>query len=250
MKLHIFILCYNEEVLLPHTIAHYRKNIPECIITIYDNYSTDRSVEIAKSLNCNVILWKSDNPKYEKCIDDHKYLDIKNNCWKDVSDGWIIMCDMDEWLCVTQEELKKEKEENVSILRVKGYNIVCESKTLDLSDLDIHSENKGVYHIQENKKLCFLREKIVEINYRMGAHNCNPVGVNKQLKHSSKTYINKHMNWLGLEYVTEKYKNRYERIKNVHFFPQIGKHYTDDKLKVKEEFNNFLNERKVIEELE
>ena len=119
-----------------------------------------------------------------------------------------------------------------------------------LSDLDIYSENKGVYHIQENKKLCFLREKIVEINYSIGAHNCKPVGVTRQVKHSSKTYINKHMNWLGLEYVTEKYKKRYERIKNVDFFPQIAKHYTDDKLKVKEEFNNFFNERKVIEEIE
>jgi len=48
MKIDIFLLCYNEELLLPHTLKFYKTNFPNATIHIVDNYSTDSSCDIAE----------------------------------------------------------------------------------------------------------------------------------------------------------------------------------------------------------
>jgi hypothetical protein len=240
MEINIFILCYNEAFLLPHTVKHYRKYLPSCKITIYDNESTDNSVELAKSLGCSVISWNSDN-----IIDDHKYLEIKNNCWKHITHGWIIMMDMDEFLCVTEDELLDEMKNETSILQVKGINMFGESNTLDLTDIDLQEIKKYNYNTFENKNLCFFREKIEEISYGIGAHDCFPVG---NIKYSSKIYYNKHMNWLGLNYIIDKKLKRYERSELMRSYGWCI-HYINDITKIKDEYNFYLNNSSVLSEI-
>jgi len=219
----IFILCHNEEILLPHTIKHYKTFLPDCTIVIYDNKSTDNSVEIAKTQGCKVISWNSNDE-----IDDYRYLFIKNNCWKNEC-GWVIVCDMDEWLCVTQEDLIKERENNIFILTVYGYNMIGESKRVDLDDIDLHEIKRSVYFPDENKSLCFYRPAIREINYQLGAHICKPI-FNTKTSYSKKIYINKHMNYLGLPFFLNKMMKRYDRSKKMrskglayHYINDIGK---------------------------
>jgi glycosyltransferase involved in cell wall biosynthesis len=237
MDINIFILCYNEELLLPKTVEHYKRYLPSCKITIYDNESTDNSVQISKDLGCNVISWSSNNS-----MNEFKQRELKNECWKDIKSGWILMIDMDEWLCVTESDLLNEMQNKVTILDVKGINMIGESQLENLSDIDLHAINKYVDHYPENKNLCFLRDEIHEMNYTIGAHACNPIG---NVKYSEKVYINKHMGWLGLQFYIGKMNNRFPR---AYEMQQQGMnfHYTDDIEKLTLEYNNQLKLSKIL----
>jgi len=232
MDINVFLLCYNEEILLPHTISHYKKYLPRCKITVYDNESTDKSVDLARSLGCNVISWSSDN-----CIDDYKYKDIKNNCWKSVVSGWIIMADMDEFVCVTEEELLEEYKRGTSILTLDGLNMIGESKTIFLNDINLQDIYKYKNNIWEYKHICFLRDKIVDMNYSLGCHTCNPFG---EIAYSSHIYLNKHMEYLGLEFLKNKIVKRYERSEKMRK-KGIALHYTNDLNNITDTYNNSLN---------
>jgi len=238
----IFLLCHNEEVLLPHTIAHYRKHIPLCKIVIYDNYSTDNSVKISQENGCKVIQWKSNG------IDDFKYLTIKNNCWKNVKEGWVIVADMDEWLCVTENNLKEEETKNTCILRVKGYNMIGRSNSVLLNDICLHDIQRGVFFPEESKNLCFYRPAILEMNYGPGAHKCAPrlnineytkMASNKKNVYSRKEYINKHMDYLGLLFIQNKMLKRYARSHRMRSH-NLAIHYTNNLHEIEKRYLSYL----------
>jgi hypothetical protein len=240
MDINVFLLCFNESVLLPYTVKHYKKYLPSCKITIYDNESTDNSVEIAKELGCSIISWSSND-----MIDDFKYKEIKNNCWKSIKKGWVIMADMDEFLCVSEDDLMKEMNLGTTILNVKGCDMLGESKTFDLSDIDLQNIKKYIDNHYENKKLCFLRENITEMNYECGAHCCNPQGYN-DIKYSSNMYINKHMSFLGLIFFTNKYIERYKRAANMRKHG-MAVHYTQDIVAIENIYRNNFNSCKLLD---
>ena len=236
MEVNIFILCYNEAVLLPHTINHYKKYLPSCKITIYDNESTDNSVNIAKKLGCDVISFSSNN-----VMNVHIQTQIKKDCWKNIKEGWVIVIDMDEWLCVSEKDLIREKENGTTIIKGMGMNMVGKSKKCDLTDINLHNITKCYYNPWLNKHVCFLPESIQEMNYDLGAHRVRPKG---KIKYSKKHYIVKHMNCLGLDNYVDRIILRRDRSKTRREKFGVGKHYNKDKKQIISEYNSLLHSRK------
>jgi len=233
---HIFILCYNESVLLPHTIAHYRRNIPYANITILDNESTDGSQEIARQLGCNVVTWSSQN-----MINDFLYANIKNNCWKQVS-GWVIMVDMDEWLCITGQELEHELQNGTTLIKTKGIDMIGESRNEHLTDINLHALNRYVDNPFLDKSVCFYKNSISEMNYGIGAHHCDPVG---RVQYSFRSYYIKHMSFLGLPFYTRKTTERFKRALQMQRLG-MATHYTDNLNTITNEYNERLLNSNVL----
>jgi hypothetical protein len=233
MLINIFILCYNERILIPFTVRHYKNIFPDCVITIYDNESSDDSVEISKSLGCNVISWSSnkENNVFMKA-------NISNNCWKNVKDGWVIVIDMDEWLCISEELLIKEQENGTTILSTQGIEMIGESTSIIVDDIDLNKIDRGMIFDPESKCVCFFKPKIKEMNYNLGCHKCNPIGC---IKFSSNIYIIKHFALLGIPFYVNKIANRKQRSKRLIQEMGISPQYNRSKEEVTRDYLSKFN---------
>jgi len=202
--MNIFLLCYNEELMLPHTLRHYKTRFPSATITIFDNYSTDRSKQIAEEAGCRVVQFDSKEQQ-----DEQLFIWVRSHMWKKyVTDpSWIIMCDMDEWLDATEEELEEETQKGTTVITTQGINMVGESQTEDYSDINLFDIRKGFYDDNMSKRICF-KYPTVSMEYWYGAHKCFPQG---HVVYSEKTYFLKHYDFLGENYLVEKHRKRWER---------------------------------------
>jgi hypothetical protein len=227
MSLHVYLLCHNEEVLLPHAIEHYRRRVPHATFTILDNESDDRSVAIAKELGCSVATFRTGGK-----IDDVMLRDLKNDVWREITEGWVIVADMDEWLCVTAKDLDREQRSGTTILKTFGWNVFGDSKSPTLDDIDLHTLSTGNPHPPESKAICFRRPQITEMNYEFGGHACAPKGT---VRWSATTYQLKHIAWPGEAFMVQKHQSRYARGKEQQALG-LGTHYTDDTAKVVAQF--------------
>jgi ribosome-associated toxin RatA of RatAB toxin-antitoxin module len=226
-------------------VAHYRKWLPSCKITVLDNYSTDTSAEVALRLGCDVLFFGSDD-----IMDDRIHVTLKNSVWKHLSNQWVIVIDMDEFLCVTEDELRYESEKGTALLQTKMLDMVGESQTVDLRDIDIHAIRKYVVRKERGKFICFRRDRIGEMHYWPGAENCDPHGPGggheRPVPMSSKVYILKHLSYLGLPFLMDKMNKRYIRTELMRS-NGIALHYTNNSEAIKSDYLNHLRDAALLD---
>ena len=140
----IFLLCYNQEVMLPKSYAWYRSQFPDASIYVMDNYSTDRSAALAKALGATVIRWGSQEKSVEFRAPSTRSTRIEERSphdyiWKQYAPHgtWVITVDMDELLCCNQELLTDLDAGRVTVLGTYGVDMLGNSNRSDLSDLDL-----------------------------------------------------------------------------------------------------------------
>ena len=192
----IHTIAYNEELMIEFFINHYRGRFPNCNIIVYDNESTDSTVEIAKKHHCKVITYSTDNT-----LSDQKYLDIKNNCWKDSDTDWNVVCDCDELIDVTENDLLKEESLGTNCFRFEGYSMMNNS-----NEIDIPSMKYGFRDPHFDKNFLFNKKYLSEINYAPGCHTSNPKArFFKKLIFSEKKYIALHYKYLSPQHTVNRH---------------------------------------------
>jgi len=237
MKIEAYILCYNEKKMVRHTLAHYSDFCDR--IRIFDNESTDGTPDIIKKHFPKVEIesYYSANE-----INDAVYTEIKNNCWKDSDADWVIVCDMDE-LLYASGGIRKILEElhhlQVPISKVEGYNMIADhfptNYNKPITDqvrggmraYSFELLEQGLQEPSFDKSIIFCPQRVREINYTIGAHQCFPI--------KSITLITEpvyeplkllHMKYLGREYVKKRWKMYAKRLSQYNKNNRFGAEYT------------------------
>lgn len=208
----IYTVAFNEEVFLQFFIDHYRSRFPGCHIVINDNMSTDRTVEIAQANNCEVVPFDTNNQ-----INDRRYLEIKNNCWKTSKTPWVLICDVDELLDINEADLKKEEAAGVTMIRSEAYNMINLEDNYDLVNIKFGSRCEPY-----DKSYLFNKTFFNEINYSPGCHTCDPLGFTKL---SDKKYILYHYKCLNPDFHAARYKLYATRLSPENLQNNWGYHY-------------------------
>lgn len=167
MKVTLYFINWNDSYYIPFIARHYYTFCHR--IVMYDNHSTDNSVELAKANGFEVETFGTIGE-----LNDKEYLNIKNNCWKNNQDDWVIVCDADEFLYhqTLRATLAICKLNQFSIIKTKGFNIFSEN----MPENDIFEVKTGVFDENYSKKVIFDPKKLTEIGYIYGCHVAKPAG--------------------------------------------------------------------------
>lgn len=227
--IHLYTLTYNEEKILPFFFQHYESVVDKFFI--YDNNSTDNTVEICKKRNdTKVIKWDSN-----KKLNEFKLTEMRNNIWKK-SKGkcdFVIMCDADEFLEFPSMSslfviLKIRK---YSVVKPVGYAMVSKKFPVFGRDQISDQVKRGFRAPLMDKCVVFDPNQITEMNFSLGSHYCMPEGVVKVYKPKEEVEYHPkllHYKTLGVEYALER-KNLYrKRVPKSIVKMGISKHYGAD----------------------
>jgi hypothetical protein len=229
MRIEVFAICYNEEIMLPYFLRHYSRFCEK--ITIFDNFSTDRSLEICRQ-NPLVEVHQYDSGNQ---IRDDIYLQIKNNYWKGSTADWVIVCDIDELL------YGNDAFDNFTVISPDWWEMV--SDRLPAGPGQIYDEmNQGVCLGQATKCIMFRPESVKEINYIPGAHGVDAVGDIRILRSCQMKIL--HYKYFTLQHVIDKYALYSSRLSEINKKNSWGYHYNFDMEKIRA-YYEWLQEKKV-----
>jgi glycosyltransferase involved in cell wall biosynthesis len=229
-KIEAFLICWNERDILPMVIRHYQQFCAK--ITIFDNYSSDGSDVIAEAMGCEV--HKFGRPSE---LNDNFYLEVKNHCWKGSDADYVIVCDTDEILLYEDSP----KWEGVTMFRTQGWQITSN----DFPKHDLLEITNGFAFDNYSKNIIFSPKAIKEINYRPGAHRCDPVG---DIHYSDeRLYILHYRQIGGVERLIRRYMDYRKRMSLFNRKNGHGIHYLQDPMKIRASWKRDLMKSKPFE---
>lgn len=226
LKVDLHLICWNEAKLLPFVLAYYKKFCDQ--IYVYDNYSTDESPQIAADQGAIVKQFGIQGK-----LDDLEYLKIKNHCWKNSEADYVIVCDADEvlWDDMLLLKLRTAKMKGSTIFDTQGFNIYSEQ----WPQIQLLEVSRGVEDDGYSKNIIFDPSAIREINYKPGAHICDPRG--KIIVSEYRLYVLHYRNMGKFSDILARRREYQKRLSHMNKVKGYGTHYSWVDAKIQKEYD-------------
>lgn len=162
-----FIVAWQEAETIRLTLSHYNSFCDK--VTLFDNYSTDGTPDIARDMGATVKQFGTPG-----VLSDDDYLTVKNNCWKKSRANWVFVGDADEiiWHPNIETEFKVQSELGATIFKTIGWDVVSHYMPQN-SFMEI---TNGYRNENYSKLSVFNPQAIKEIGYKYGCHVAKPKG--------------------------------------------------------------------------
>lgn len=220
LRIFLYFINWNDSFYLPFLKTHYGSFCERMVM--YDNYSTDNSVSLAKSLGMEVRTFGVAGE-----LNDAEYIKVKDNCWKEAIGyaDFVIVCDADEFLYHKHllAKLVKYKKEGVTLPRTQGYEMVSDR----LPEENMLEVTSGFKNKKYSKNIIFDPDHIQRINYNYGSHNNRPEG--KIRRSWKKLSVLHYRNIGGFERMWHRHEEYRLRLSQFNKEMNFGKEYLLDK---------------------
>lgn len=173
MRIEVFTFCWNEMTVLPFAVDYWRRYADH--VTVFDNGSTDGSVEFMQQHSDLITILPFDTNNQ---INDQLLLNMKNDCWR-----WargradlVVVGDMDEMLIPVGNELQRMLDEGFTVCTPRWFTMMSD-------EIPVHEDGKLLHELRPyaiqspGKVILFDPNKIDNVNYDPGAHQCRPEGI-------------------------------------------------------------------------
>lgn len=241
MKIHAYVICKNEELIMPHLLNYYSKFCQK--ITFYDNESTDNTINIInefKGCETEIITYSTNGE-----IRDDIYVQIKNSCWKNVDADFVIVIDSDEFL-YHDNLLDFLTNNKFDVYYPTGYNMISNYFPDDYTKLITEQVTLGEYCKNYSKSVIFNPKTIKDINYGIGAHESNPIGYSDIQIYNGDDLKLLHYKNLGFEYRYNKNSTYGKTLSNYNLSNQFGWHYNMTEDEQYSEYSNLYQNKKQV----
>jgi len=213
-----YLIAWNEADTIALTIKHYQAFSK---VILYDNFSDDRTREIAEEMGCEVRMFGRVGE-----LNDAEYLKVKNNAWKSSKADFVIVVDADEIL-------QQPTDFNGTIFKTKGFNIYSH----DVPRESYFEINTGHWDDNYSKNVIFSPKKVTAINYTYGAHKCDPKG---EVVYSPETLTLFHYRCIGgPERIVKRHAQYRKRMGYLNRTLGLGSHYLYDDNRRRKEWNEY-----------
>lgn len=250
MTIDVYTFCWNEEIRLPYFLKLWSPIARRIII--YDNGSTDKSKEIA--LSYSNVVWDSVTYNFNE-IDEIKLIQLKNNCWKQSRDAdFCFVGDCDEIIHFDFAKylvnfLYEMKQCGLNLIKPFGYNMVSSDIPMHKGNIWDHEDFKhGVRGENFDKRVIFSPKKILDINFRPGAHMSNPTFIGNNIKQEYRDMSLKllHYKFISKKYYVDRQIASGKRLNKISFNNKLGIHYLRDKSIFCKEYDSCFQKKKKI----